>query len=83
MCKCAVGFVHRFSDNCSSDYGGLVYCMRRVYYSTSGNHCVGIGQDHGDQHGHHLQRYGHQGAAGQRCGPGRANLESEMGDYLQ
>lgn len=43
-------------------------CLPRVYYSTSRSRCICLDEDHGGQHGYHLQRYGHQDAAGSFAG---------------
>lgn len=51
-------------DNRISLECGVFVCLPRIYDSTSRNHCVCLGQDHGGQRGHCLQRHGHQGAAG-------------------
>lgn len=56
-------------------------CSPRIYHSTSRNHCVGIGQDYGDQHGHHLQRHGQQDAAGNVVGAGRWGRNRKGGFY--
>ncbi|XP_073081119.1 uncharacterized protein [Manis javanica] len=53
---------------------GEILGSGRVYYSTSRNHCICVGQDHGGQHGHRVQRHGHQGAAGNHSSANNVSL---------
>ncbi|KAI5930365.1 Mitochondrial calcium uniporter regulator 1, partial [Manis javanica] len=59
---------------------GEILGSGRVYYSTSRNHCICVGQDHGGQHGHRVQRHGHQGAAENktRTTSGKQQVMDEM-----